>query len=126
LTPEIEKMLSKKSKNRLELVKKINTDQSNNVKLNSYIAGVNLVGSFVHMPFFYYSTIAYCLFSQLSLVNDLYTIKTGKKLFNLPYTSISQLYLKISCVLLLAFSMKAGITKLINMAETKEIVRKGD
>lgn len=82
------------------------------------------MGSFVYMPFFYYSTIGYALFSQLSLINDFYTIKTGKKLANLPYTSISELYLKVSVVLLLAFSMKAGVNKLVNMAQTKEIVRK--
>ena len=76
------------------------------------------------MPFFYYSTIAYALFSQLSLFNDFYTIKTGNKLVNLPYNSLSELYLKVSVVLLVAFSLKAGVNKLINMAQTKEIVKK--
>lgn len=76
------------------------------------------------MPFFYYSTIGYALFSQFSLINDFYTIKTGKQLAKLPYNSMSELYLKVSAVLLIAFSMKAGIKKLINMAQTKEIVRK--
>lgn len=106
------------------MIRRLKEGQSKNIKVNASIAVVNILGSIAYMPFFYYSIIGYAIFSQFSLINDLYTIKTGKQMTNLPYTSISELYLKVSTVLLLAFAFKSGVKKLINMTETKEIVKK--
>lgn len=73
---------------------------------------VNSIGSLIHVPFFYWSAIVYCGFSQLNILNDLLILKKGTKLVDLPYKAIGELYLKVSVVALGLFSLKAGFKKL--------------
>jgi hypothetical protein len=47
-----------------------------------------MVGALAHSQFFYWSAIFYCIMSQFSMINDLYTLKTGNKLVNSSFKSI--------------------------------------
>jgi len=51
--------------------------------------GVHSFGSLMPTSFFYWSSIGYCFLSQLSLLNDLFTLKTGNKLISYPFKSLS-------------------------------------
>lgn len=54
-----------------------------------YIAGVHGVGTCFAPTFFYLSIIAYSLQSQISLINDIWMLKRGTYLINIPFSKIN-------------------------------------
>lgn len=78
-----------------------------------------MFGAMLKTSVFYWSAIAYCAMSQISLINDLYTLKTGNKLVNLPFNTIAELYLKASSALFVLLGMRVGMRKIASLVQTK-------
>lgn len=78
-----------------------------------------MLGAMVQTSVFYWSAIIYCGMSQISFINDFYTLKTGNKLVNLPFKAIGELYLKTSSVFLILLAMRTGIRRLGTLVQTK-------
>ena len=89
------------------------------INTNAFLMGIHSVGTFVNPAFFYWSAIFYSSLSQLSIINDLYTLKTGNQIVDLHSKTIGELYLKVSAVMLLVFGIRTGLRRLQDMVQTK-------
>ena len=87
--------------------------------MSIYIVSVHTIGSYFGMYFFFHSLMFYFLQSQLSLINDFWTLRKGKNLIKFPFEKISQLYLIASSTFCVLAMLKYGMNKWTKSFVTK-------
>jgi hypothetical protein len=66
-------------------MKRFQNNQNPRILTNIYIAAVHTVGAYFGLTFFFYSLAFYSIQSQLSIVNDIWTLKRGTTLIKVPF-----------------------------------------
>lgn len=82
----------------------------------------HLFGAIFNFNLFYRIATTYWIFSQLTIVNDIYTLKTSHRLIQIDFRVINDIYTKILTLGILAVITKSGFNKFKDYARSKDIV----